>query len=203
MHSKALVIAVISIVVAFTTPVLSAAQTVTDPACILMNLDRMPLAERESPIDSLTFSISGAPVKICYGRPFARGRTMLGGPLVPWGQLWRTGANEPTMIHTTVPLMVAGLRIEAGSYSVYTVPGQFQWRLILNRSTSQWGHESNYTPEIRQAEVGRASIPSEELPVHVEQLTIRAEPSGQSRAVIYLEWERTQVMIPVAAARYN
>lgn len=184
-------------------PGMTSAQATGDPACIAMNLDRMPLAERESPLDSVSFTITGAPVKICYGRPSARGRTMLGGPQIPWGQLWRTGANEPTMIHTTVPLMVAGLLIEPGSYSVYTVPGQGQWRLILNRSTSQWGIESSYTADIRQAEVGRTSVPSERLSSPVERFTVRVQPADRSRVVVYLEWERTQVTIPVAAARYN
>jgi len=122
---------------------------------------------------------------------------MIGGPSVPYGQLWRTGANEPTMIHTTIALVVAGIRIEPGSYSVYTVPGQGQWQLILNRSISQWGRESNYTAEVREAEVGRASVPSERLTEHVEQFTIRAQPADRDHAAVYLEWERTQVMIPI------
>ena len=175
------------------------AQVLLEPACVVMNTDRVPLADRESPLDSVRFSIGGAPVKICYGRPSARGRTMIGGPYVPYGSLWRTGANEPTMIHTTVPLIVAGIRIEAGSYSVYTVPTQGQWQLILNRSVSQWGHESNYTAEVRESEVGRESVPTERLTSHVEQFTIRVQPAGRDRAVIFVEWERTQVMIPITA----
>ncbi len=175
----------------------SPAQAAAAPACVVMNADRLPLSERVSPLDSVSFTVAGAPVKICYGRPSARGRTMIGGPSVPYGQLWRTGANEPTMIHTTISLVVAGMRIEPGSYSVYTVPGQGQWQLILNRSISQWGHESNYTPEVREAEVGRASVPSERLGSHVEQFAIRAQHANPDHVVIYLEWERTQVRIPV------
>jgi hypothetical protein len=180
-------------------PFSTRAQGLVQPACTVMNTERLPLAERESPLDSVMFSIGGAPVKICYGRPSARGRAMIGGSYVPYGSLWRTGANEPTMIHTTVALMVAGIRIDPGSYSVYTVPGQGQWRLILNRSTSQWGHESNYNAVVREGEVGRTSVPSERLPRHVEQLTIRVQAAGRDRAVVLLEWERTQVMIPITA----
>jgi hypothetical protein len=168
----------------------------TEPACIVME-DRVPLAERASPLDSVQFMLGGGPVKICYGRPSAGGRTMIGGPYVPYGQLWRTGANEPTMIHTTVALTVAGIRIEPGSYSIYTVPGPGQWQLILNRSTSQWGHESSYTAEVRESEVGIVSVPSERLPRQVDQFTIRAQPANPNNVVILLEWERTQVMIPV------
>jgi hypothetical protein len=180
-------------------PLTGQGQAVTELGCIVMNTERVPLVGRESPLDSVTFSISGGPVKICYGRPSARGRTMIGGPNIPYGQLWRMGANEPTMIHTSVPLVVAGIYIEPGSYSLYTIPGRGQWRLILNRSISQWGHESNYTALVREGEVGRASVPSERRSGSVEQLTFRVQPAGRDRAVVFLEWERTQVTIPIAA----
>ncbi len=68
-----------------------------DTACVVME---MPANRRLSPLDSLTFTVGGSPVKLCYGRPSARGRTMIGGRDVAYGRLWRTGANEPTMIHS-------------------------------------------------------------------------------------------------------
>ncbi|NIU19704.1 MAG: DUF2911 domain-containing protein, partial [Actinobacteria bacterium] len=97
----------------------------------------MPTEGRVSPLDSITFQVDGDPVKLCYGRPSARGRTMIGGPDVPFGRLWRTGANEPTMIHTTVPITVAGIAIAPGSYSLYTVPGEERWEVVVNRSITQ------------------------------------------------------------------
>ncbi|MFQ6044843.1 MAG: DUF2911 domain-containing protein [Gemmatimonadales bacterium] len=165
-----------------------------DTACIVMRAD---LAERPSPLDSLTFEVGGHPVKLCYGRPSARGRTMIGGQKVPFGKLWRTGANEPTMIHTTAPISVAGVAIDAGSYSLYTVPGAEEWVVILNRSITQWGHESRYRDEVAEAEVGRGTVPSEQLSEHVETMTFRAEQGPAGSATLILEWEHTRMRIPV------
>ena len=137
-----------------------AAAAEPDTTCIVMD---MPMRGRVSPIDSLTFELSGHTVKICYGRPSARGRTMLGGRDVPYGRLWRTGANEPTMIHTTVRISVAGMEIDPGSYSLYTVPGEKEWLIILNRSVTQWGHIARYTYKVRRQEIGRVEIRSERL----------------------------------------
>jgi hypothetical protein len=153
---------------------------------------------RLSPLDSLTFSVDGRPVKLCYGRPSARSRTMIGGRHVPYGRLWRTGANEPTMIHATVPISVAGIEISAGSYSLYTVPGEDEWHVILNRSITQWGHIARYTSRVKAQEVGRATVPSETLPEHIETLTFRMTSGPATRSFLLLEWERTRVRIPIA-----
>ena len=85
---------------------------------------------------SVRLSVDGVPVKICYGRPASRARTMLGGSRVPYGRLWRTGANEPTTILSPIPLDIAGITMPAGRASLYTVPGPETWQVILNRSTS-------------------------------------------------------------------
>lgn len=175
-------------------------QVSVDTACILMNTDRMPLSARQSPLDSLTFTVAASPVKICYSRPSARGRTMIGGSSVPYGRVWRTGANEPTMIHTTVPLMIAGIYVPRGSYSLYTVPDEDEWQVIVNTSISQWGHERFYTEEVRAQELGRGEAPAERTDNHVETFTIQVEGEGDN-VVLILEWERTQVMIPIMKAR--
>lgn len=166
------------------------------PACITMNTERLPLAQRQSPLDSVSFRVGGGPVKICYSRPSARGRPVFGG-LVPYGQIWRTGANEPTMIHTTVPLTIAGIHVTPGSYSLYTVPNPGQWEIVVNRSITQWGHESNYGPAVRAAEVGRVPASAERIDQPVEQFTIRTMEANANAVVVILEWERTQVMIPI------
>ncbi len=167
-----------------------------DTACVVMN---MPTEGRVSPLDSITFQVDGDPVKLCYGRPSARGRTMIGGPDVPFGRLWRTGANEPTMIHTTVPITVAGIAIAPGSYSLYTVPGEERWEVVVNRSITQWGHIARYSSRVRAQEVGRATVQREALDRQVETLTFRTEPRRDG-VVLLLEWEHTRVPIPVAAA---
>lgn len=164
-----------------------------EPVCIT-SASPASLAKRASPLDSVSFELGTARVKICYGRPSARGRTMIGGASVPLGKLWRTGANEPTMLHTSGPIMVAGVKLEAGTYSIYTVPDKTQWTIILNRSTSQWGDEGSYSEHIKKEEVGRGTAPATELSNHVEQFTIRAETKG-GWGTLVMEWEKTRVAI--------
>jgi DUF2911 family protein len=169
-----------------------------DTACAARNV---PVPGRKSPLDSLTFTLAKQPIKVCYGRPSSRGRVMLGGEHVPYGKLWRTGANEPTIFFAPVPLTVAGLRVTPGVYSLYTVPGPKEWEIIVNRSISQWGEESNYTDKVKAQEVGRAKVKSELLATPVETFTIRAEPSRDKAASLVMEWEKTRVKIPVQAER--
>ena len=167
-----------------------------DTTCPSRNV---PLQGRKSPLDSVSFKVAGQSVKVCYGRPSSRGRVMLGGKDVPYGKIWRTGANEPTIFFAPIPLTVAGLRVEPGVYSLYTVPGPKEWEIVVNRSTSQWGKEDQYTPAIRARELGRAKVKSESTATPVETFTIRAEPKGPN-ADLVLEWEKTRVSIPFRPA---
>lgn len=165
------------------------------------------LEARVSPYTSHSFEIGGQEVTVCYSRPSARGRAVFGG-LVPYDTLWRTGANEPTIVHTPLPLDIAGLLVEPGAYSLYTVPSEEQWRVVVNASTSQWGltrdeygirgnlQPNAYTEEVRAQEVGRAPIRTESIPF-VEQLLIRTEALGPDRVELVVEWETTRVVIPV------
>jgi hypothetical protein len=151
---------------------------------------------RSSPIGTTFVRVDGTPVKICYGRPAARGRTMLGGSRVPFGQLWRTGANEPTTIIAPIGLVVAGVQIPAGRAALYTIPGPESWEIILNASTSQWGLETEYRDAIRSRELGRAIVPSEQSDSFVERLTFLPDSAG-----VVLAWERTRVRIPIEPVR--
>src|SRR5262245_9444841 len=181
-----------------TLAIVPGSQPLADPACITMNTRNLPLATRQSPLDSVSFTVGGKAVKVCYGRPSLRGRKMLGGDAVPYGRLWRTGANEPTMIHTTGPLTIAGIKVPAGSYSLYSVPGPTEWVIIVNRSITQWGEESNYTEKVKAQEVGRGTVKTEALASLVEKFTIRAEPSGADAAALVLEWQTARVRIPLS-----
>jgi len=168
-------------------------------ACITMNTERLPLDSRRSPLDSVSFTVQDNAVKICYGRPSARGREVMDS-LLPYGELWRTGANEPTMIHSTIALEIAGIRIEAGTYALYTVPGESEWELIVNASISQWGHERYYDDELKRQEVGRSKVRSGRTDEYVESFMIRAQPAEGGNATVYLEWEETRVEIPISNA---
>jgi hypothetical protein len=149
---------------------------------------------RSSPMGTTSLVVDGAPVKICYGRPAARGRTMLGGSRVPFGRLWRTGANEPTTIITPISLLVAGVTVPPGRTALYTVPGPESWEIILNAATSQWGIESEYSDQVRSHELGRAIVPSERSDSFVERLTFIPDSAG-----VVLAWEGIRVRIPIQA----
>jgi hypothetical protein len=171
-----------------------------DTACQVLHPSTVPAKGRKSPLDSLTFQVAQQPVKVCYGRPSSRGRAMIGGDNVPFGKLWRTGANEPTIFFTPMAITVAGIKVPPGKYSLYTVPRPKEWQVIVNRSTSQWGEESNYTPTVKAQEVGRATVPAEQVNAPVETFTIRAVPAGADGVGLVLEWERTRIRIPIAPA---
>jgi DUF2911 family protein len=178
-----------------------------DMAC-QVRADLAPIEGRASPLDSLTFHVSGRDVKVCYGRPSVRGRTMIGsgsseGPAamgqVPFGRIWRTGANEVTLLITPIALSVAGITVPAGTYSIYTIPGETEWEIIVNRAYTQWGMESFYDDDVAAQEVGRGTVPVEDTDEHVEMLTFRTEESMGDGVRLLLEWERTRVPIPISA----
>jgi hypothetical protein len=167
-------------------------------ACKTMMTDHLPLNTRQSPLDSLQFTVGTTHVKLCYGRPSTRGRVMLGGNSVPYGKLWRTGANEPTMIHTDGPLVLASLPLPPGSYSIYSVPDTKTWQVIVNRSITQWGHEASYTEAVKAQELGRVLVESAPLDPPLETLTFVTEPGSTGNTVnLVLEWESTRVPIPI------
>lgn len=152
---------------------------------------------RASPQRSLVFTVGEATVKLCYGQPAARGRKMIGGAPVPFGRLWRTGANEPTVLRVSRPVAVAGIPVTGGKASLYSVPGPETWELIVNAATGQWGIESEYTDAVRARELGRRVLASDEAPEYVERLTFTAEPAAGDTVSLVLRWERTEVSIPL------
>lgn len=152
---------------------------------------------RASPLRSERITFREGRGKICYGSPALRGRTMIGGAAVPYGRIWRSGANEPTTLHLGVDVELDGLHLEPGSYSIYTIPGEARWTVILNRATRQWGHESAYTREVEAQEVGRFTVPVERLDAPVERLRIRAQPLGGDDWRLVLEWQTSRIRLPL------
>lgn len=154
---------------------------------------------RASPLGATVFAFGdGGHGKVCYGRPSLRYRKMIGGAAVPFGRLWRTGANEPTTLHLDTAARLGELDLLPGSYSIYTVPGPVAWEVVVNRAIRQWGLESEYTDEIRAREVGRFDVPVEVLGEPVETLTIRAVPATTGAVDLLLEWQTTRVRLPLA-----
>ncbi len=152
------------------------------------------LAHRTSPLDSAAVDIGGATVKVCYGRPSARGRKIIGG-LVPFEEPWRLGANEATTISVPFAAEIAGVRVAPGAYTLYAVPGASSWRIVVNRGTERWGIPID--AGVRAEDVGTGTVSVEKLDRDVETLTLRFAPPTESATALIVEWEKTRVRIPV------
>lgn len=145
---------------------------------------------RVSPLAAVRIELPGGAAKVCYGQPSLRGREMLGGVL-PNGQLWRLGANEPTTLHVNRLVRLGDLVLAPGSYSLYAVPGGREWEIRINRSIRQWGLESEYTDAVQELEVGRLRVPASRLDAKVETMTFRFEPSAIGAVDLVFEWQNT------------
>lgn len=143
-----------------------------------------------SPRDSLRAMVGGATIAVDYGRPLRRGRTVMGG-VVPWNEVWRTGANEATHFRTDRDLEMGGVTIPAGTYTLWTIPSPSGWKLLVNRRTGQWG-----TVYEAADDLARIDMQVETLPQTVEQLTISVEPRGERSGVLSVAWENTRASVP-------
>ena len=94
----------------------------------------------------------GKTVTIEYSRPSMRGRKIFGG-LVPYDQVWRTGANAATSLKTDVALTIGAASVPAGNYTLYTLPGATSWKLIINKQTGQWGTEYNQSQDLARVDM--------------------------------------------------
>jgi hypothetical protein len=144
-----------------------------------------------SPRDSLSATIGSATISVVYGRPLARGRQIFGN-IVPWDQVWRTGANQATVLRTDHDLVIGGTPVPAGSYSLFTVPGREGWQLIINRQTGQWG-----TAHDPAQDMARIPMTRETLPQRLEQFTITIEPAGPRAGVLRLAWDDARATVPL------
>ncbi|HEU0014906.1 MAG TPA: DUF2911 domain-containing protein [Longimicrobium sp.] len=144
-----------------------------------------------SPRDSATVTVGTAGVTVAYGRPSRRGRRILG-EVVPFGQVWRTGANEATRFATTRDLMFGPTHVPAGQYSLWTLPGEDGWQLIINRNTGQWG--TDYRPDQDLVRIPVRATPTRG---DVEQLSVRvfAWPDGKGGNLV-IAWDDFEVVAP-------
>ena len=148
-----------------------------------------------SPRDTAWGEIGRARLMVDYGRPSRRGRVVFG-QVVPWGRVWRTGANEATQLTTNTPLVLGGERIPAGTYSLWTVPRPDGATLIVNRRTGQWGTHYERTLDLARVEMARESLAEP-----VEQFTIAIEPSTDG-GVLRLSWESTSYLAPLSVVTH-
>lgn len=144
--------------------------------------------KRTSPKDELSAKVGGAQVDIVYCRPSADNRRVMG-ELVPFGQVWRTGANAATTIEFDKPVKIEGKDVPAGKYALFTIPNENEWTIILNKDHGQWG-AYNYD---QSKDVVRVSVKPKKT-MFVETFTITPEKDRVS-----LKWENTEVAFKVKA----
>jgi hypothetical protein len=142
----------------------------------------------KSPKETVTGSIDGVNVEIVYCRPSARGRKMLG-EKEPYGQVWRTGANEATTIKFDKAVTIEGKTLEAGVYSLWTIPNEKEWVIIFNKKTGQWGTQYD---KFKDEDVLRVSVNAGKPKEFIETFTI-----GVEKDQISLQWENTAVAFKV------
>ena len=144
-----------------------------------------------SPRDTVRSNIGNASITIDYSRPHARGRVLLGN-VIPYDQVWRTGANAATQFTTSAAVRLAGIQLSAGTYTLWTVPRQNGVDLIVNALAGQWGTQYD-----RSRDVGKAPIQSATLSTPVDQFTISVTPNDARRGTLILEWGSFRWMAPI------
>lgn len=164
-------------------------------AAVVVFVAGLALAQEQkftSPAGNATFSFDDQKkVSIDYHRPSAHGRKIMGG-LVPYGQVWRTGANEATTFVADTDLTVGGATVPSGKYTIYTLPSENGWKLIINKQTGQWGTKYDQSQDLVRVDMqaGKTKAP-------VEEFTISFQRSGGESAKLKLEWENASATVDV------
>jgi hypothetical protein len=153
-----------------------------------------------SPEQEVTYEDGSLKVSIIYNRPSKKGRVIFGdNALVPYGKVWRTGANEATIFETNKPLAFGDNTLPAGKYSLWTIPNEQSWTVIFNSETGQWGVGFNAEAN-RKAENDVLSVdaPSVTIEKEFEQFTISIDKSGDDLELTFI-WDKTLVAVPFSA----
>ena len=145
--------------------------------------------KKHSPEQSISHTIGSTEVDIFYNRPSKKDRVIFG-ELVPYGEVWRTGANEATTFSNSADLTIEGTNLPAGNYTLWTIPGETEWKIIWNSHVYPWGvsweSKASRNPEFDVAEI---TVPVNPLESTIEQFTIRISSENE----LILEWDQTQV----------
>ena len=146
-----------------------------------------------SPPAKAEATINGKKVTIAYSAPSKRGRAIMG-ELVPYGKVWRTGANAATTLTTEGDLMIGTVHVPAGTYTLFTIPGEKEWTLIVNKQTGQWGTNHDETQDL-----GRTKMAVKALAAPVETFAISLPSAGQNQNTLTFKWENTEATARVLA----
>jgi hypothetical protein len=147
-----------------------------------------------SPPATATVSLAGKEIAIKYNSPSLRGRHLGGPEIVPYGQVWRTGANPATTLITPVDLTVGTLKVPAGTYTLFTLPTADKWTLIVSTKTGEWG-----IPYPEGSDLGRTPMMKKTLAAPQEVMSISFEHTAGKKSELHIKWETTDVYVPVVA----
>jgi hypothetical protein len=163
--------------------------------CFLFSLTIIAACQgKPSPAASASCDLGGGKtIKTDYSSPRMKGRKIYGG-LVPFGEVWRTGANDATTFVASSDVVVGGKTVPAGSYTIFTVPTADKWTLIINKKTGEWGIPYKYESD----ELARVDMKVSKLPSPVENFTIRYDKTAGG-CMLQLDWETTRASVDIAA----
>ena len=150
-----------------------------------------PGKQMPSPPSSASVSLLGKNLTISYNTPHMRGREIFGG-LVPYNQVWRTGANPATTLVTPVSLHIGNLLVPAGTYTIYSLPTRDKWMLILNKQTGQWGTEYH-----QDMDLGRVEMKGKTLDSPQEVMSISFEDIKRDSAELHIRWATTDESVKI------
>ncbi|WP_396600774.1 DUF2911 domain-containing protein [Algibacter sp. R77976] len=153
-------------------------------------------AKRLSPKDTVEFKLNDLKLEVFYNRPYRKEREIFGA-LVPFNQVWRTGANEATTFETNKELQVNGMQLAAGKYTLWTVPKDSTWNVIFNSKQYSWGVNAEMQPMWDpNYDALNIEVPVQKLPNHVEQFTIAFDNSTDN-LFLTMAWDDVKIAVPL------
>jgi len=159
-------------------------------------VDKSPMDQIYYPVDYPSKKIRGTSeplrMRVIYSRPAKNSRKIFNSDIVPYGKVWRMGANEATEIQLFTAATIGGKKVPAGRYTLYCIPTEKEWTFIVNKDTDAWG-AFNYDAA---KDMVRTSVPVEEIKEPVEFLTIDFEKSG-STVNLAIEWDQKKASLPI------
>ena len=169
-------------------------RTVSAAACsVLLAVAGFAQKPLPSPPATANVTLAGQTVTIKYNTPSLRGRHVGGPEIVPYGQIWRTGANPATTLITPVPLHLGALLVPAGTYTIYTLPNPGKWMLIVNKQTGQWGTVYNMDQDL-----GRVEMKNHTLASPQELMSISFDEIKKDSAEMHIRWDTTDESIKIS-----
>jgi len=165
-------------------------------AIVAVALPALAQRKRVSPHETVSADIDGAKLSVVYGRPYTKDPKSgeprkIWGKLVPYGKVWRAGADEATIFTTDQTLTFGDTTVPAGKYSLYMLPGEDGSKLIINKQTGQWGTMYDEKQDLARVDLKKSAVDKQ-----VDQFAIAIDKGDAGGGVLKLTWENTQYAVP-------